>query len=122
MAIMCGRACTYNQGGKCLNSVCSLVQQETKIHQEMLTHRNKVTWFMDDGNYFVSIKKLCAYYGINLDVFVARVQQGIPWMSAFNQGIEDKILSNTIAAQRAAAADAIIDYSNHSSNDFGIER
>ncbi len=122
MAIMCGRACTYNQGGKCLNSVCSLVQQETKIHQEMLTHRNKVTWFMDDGNYFVSVKKLCVYYGINLDVFVARVQQGIPWMSAFNMGIEDKILSDTIAAERAAAADAIIDYGNHPSKDFGIER
>ena len=121
MAIMCGRACTYNQGGKCLNSVCSLVQQETKIHQEMLKRINDTTWLTEDGLYFGTVTKLCEYYGIKRNVFIDRVNKGMDWLSALNQGIIDETMARATAFYRGAQADAYLGLDNNSNKsiDFG---
>ena len=122
MAIMCGRACTYNQGGKCMNSVCAMVQRDTQIHQEKINRVKETTWFTEDGLYFVTVTKLCDYYDIKRNIFIDRVKKGMNWISALNQGIIDKTMDKALAIQRGAEADAYFGINTKDkTNDFGLD-
>ena len=120
MAIMCGRSCTFNNGGRCIQSVCSMVAQDTKIHEEMLKRINQFTWFTEDGLYFGTVTDLCKYYGINRTRFCEMVQNGVFWVSALNTCIIEKATQKgeELSRERGAYADA---YLNLDGNSNGID-
>lgn len=114
MAILCGKGCSFNQGGLCNNTVCTTQAIDNVTREKMLKRATQLSFYTVDGLYFETVTDLCNYYNIKRNRFNELITEGMYWGRAIQECIMER------EQEKAQKHGAMVDYGNTTQHAWGI--